>query len=101
MAKLRSLLVNFVAEAVSLRAGNVGLKSWSFFIGRFELGAFDKNSYSRIPATVELSKVPRPVTYGLAVIRKVAFGNFGFVFKRRFVVWPGDMRMVSVSKGLT
>lgn len=57
------------------------------------------DSYSRIPATVELSNVAGPVTYGLAVIRKVAPGNFGFVLKRTFVVCPGAIRMVFVLNG--
>lgn len=99
VAKLRSLFVKFVTKMVSLRDGSDGFNSGSFLlkeVGELRL----KSSYSRTPAVVELSKVPRPETYGLAIMRKVAPGKDGLVRRRTLVVWPGAMMMVSVSKGL-
>ncbi|KAM2357519.1 hypothetical protein ACFX1X_006483 [Malus domestica] len=97
--KLRSLLANLVANDVSFSAGRFGLKSGCLFVVRVLV--LEGDSYSRMPATVELSNVPWPVTYGLAVMKNVAFGKLGLVLRRTFVVWPGAMRIVRVSKGLT
>lgn len=102
LAKLRNLFEKLAAKAVSFRAGKVGLKSGSFLTETVVLESGDGHcSYSRIPATVELSKVPAPVKYGVASMRKVAAGNWGLVLRRTLVVCPGAIRIVSVSKGLT
>ena len=101
LAKLRSLLAKFVAKEVSLRAGSMGLKSESFLTELVEWREWGGTSYSRIPATVELSKVPWPVAYGLALMKNVALGYLDLVLRRTLVVWPGAMRIVSVSNGLT
>lgn len=58
LARLRNLLVKFVAKEVSLRGGRAGLKRGSFLVLDDELG----RRYWRIPAVVELSKEPGPVT---------------------------------------
>ena len=99
LAKLRSLLAKFVAKEVSFRAGKIGLNIENFLIEMLEckLGG---NSYSKMPETLELSKVPCPVTYGLAVMKNVAFGYRGLLLRSTFVVCPGAIRIVSVSKGL-
>ena len=94
LAKLRSLLAKFVAKEVSFRAGKIGLKRKSFFIEMLECKLWGGNSYSKMPATVELSKVPCPVTYGLAVMKNVAFGYLGLVLRSTFVLWPGTMKIV-------
>lgn len=93
LARLRNLWLKFAAKAVSLMAGRVGFRTRRPF--------FDGCVYSRMPAVVELSILPWPVKYGLADIKKVAFGERLFVFRRTFVVCPGEMRTIFVSKGLT
>lgn len=95
MFKLRNLLEKLATKEVSLMAGREGFKVGMFLA---ESGFF---LYSRMPATVELSKVPVPVKYGLASMKKVAFGYSGFVFNRTFEVCPGPRTMISDSKGLT
>lgn len=45
--------------------------------------------------------MPMPVKYGLANMRKLAFGEKGLVFRRTFVVWPGEMTSVSATNGFT
>ena len=58
-------------------AGREGFK-----VGIVFFGATSGFLYSRMPATVELSKVPMPVKYGLASIKKRKYKNelkeFGF-----------------------
>ncbi len=93
LPKLLNLLVKFMTKEVALRAGRAGLKRRCFFEVDVEF------SYSRMPATVELSKVPKPVKYGLANIKNVAFGSWGFVFRRTLVVCPGVMTNTLVVKG--
>lgn len=61
LARLRNLLVKFAAKEVSLRGGRVGLKKGSFVVLEEEEDELFR-SYLRIPAVVELSKVPGPVT---------------------------------------
>lgn len=91
--------MKLVAKEVSFRAGNAGLKSGNFCVGSGEWREGD--SYSRMPATVELSNVPWPVAYGLAIMRKVALGKNGLALRRTFVVCPGAMRRMLVLNGLT
>lgn len=70
LAKLRNFKVKFVAAEVSFSGGSVAPKSGSFDVLLIE----DGDMYSRIPVVVELSKVPWPVTYGLAAMTNEAFG---------------------------
>lgn len=95
VAKLLNLLVKLATKFVALIAGKPGLRSGLFF------KLLDGVSYSRIPATVVLSKVPMPVAYGLANIKKVALGALGLVFRRTLVVCPGVIINTLVSKGFT
>ena len=78
--------------------GRKGLKIGRFFTCVEE--EFDGFSYSRMPATVVLSKVPMPVKYGLANMRNVALGDCGLVFRRTLVVCPGVMSNILVLRGL-
>ncbi|KAE8693091.1 hypothetical protein F3Y22_tig00110819pilonHSYRG00314 [Hibiscus syriacus] len=52
-------------------------------------------------ATVVLSKVPMLVAYGLANMKKVAFGASDLVFKRTFVVCSGVIINILVSNSFT
>ena len=63
----------------------------------FEAGVSLSLSYSRMPANVELSKVPLPLKNGLASMKNsVAFVySAGFVFNTTLVVCTGPMRMMS------
>ena len=65
--------MKLVAKEVSFKAGNVGLNNGKFLLKLDEEKLFGF-SYSRIPATVVLSKVPWPVAYGLASMKKFAPG---------------------------
>ena len=95
VAKLLNFLAKFMTKEVALRAGRTGLKCGRLFKADVEL------SYSRMPATVELSKVPKPVKYGRANIKNIALGSWGFVFRRTLVVCPGVMTNTLVVKGFT
>lgn len=75
LAKLRNDRVKLDTKFVALIGGKDGLSKGSFVVFLAWLkGWFGKWSYVRIPAVVELSKVPKPVKYGLAVMRNVALG---------------------------
>lgn len=60
LAKLLNFAEKFATNEVALIWGRVGLKRGGF-LGEVEAEGFEGFLYSRIPATVELSKVPMPV----------------------------------------
>ncbi|WVY99269.1 hypothetical protein V8G54_025339 [Vigna mungo] len=97
--KLRNLLLKLATKEVSLIEGRVGFRRVWFFKSDSEGGV--SISYSRMPANVELLKVPLAVKKGLASMKKVAFMNLGFVFNATLVVCPGLMTMILELKGLT
>ena len=59
LAKLRTLLLKFVANFVSLKKGSLGFNRGSLVF--LVLGLEDSCWYSRIPVVVELSKEAGPV----------------------------------------
>lgn len=101
LAKLLNFLVKFMTKEVvieALRGGRKGLKVGRLF--EFVEEEFDGFSYSRMPATVVLSKVPKPVKYGLANMKNVALGACALVFRRILVVCPGVRSNILVLIGL-